>query len=309
YADEFFSAITFGEPKKADIEGLGEVQLYLKKDDDFSKKVAMVRNTGMKITHMQNFRGGTKFSGVLIIRGDKLNELLRKTEPPAHNKWEASRHENPKYAEKVIKNMEGFVRKTVRDMNKVMDSTTINFKGFNQFLPDHLNEDTPLDDKGFENNNKEYIPKSMKISVRRNKKKNRQTLANQTDKRSKSESNNNKNKTKGENKETSSKAKNKNKLKVTRIRSIAVDETRGIYDLKIKASGGGVGNVELNFVGEDAKTYKTNIISAVDDTNKQIDIGDSSIGPVTFKKNEKKVIRITFGEQLRASLEVKINEG
>lgn len=307
FANEYHSAIIFGETYEKSIQNLGTVKLYLQKHDDFSKKVAMVRSTGMKITHLDRFRGGTKFSGVLLIHGDKLNQLLRKIEPPAHNNWEPSRHDDPNYAESVINEIKLFVRESVKSMNKVHDENKIDFKGFNRFLPDYLNEEDPLEEQKVQNENSMFVPKSMKISTRRNKKRNRTAISTKQDSKynQKKKSEVNKKNKKNKNKDS----KPKNNLSIKKVRSIMVSGDRGTYDLKIGTENGGKGLLNLNFVGEDAKSYKTKVNSATDlSTNQSLSFNKNIIGPILFDDNDKKVIRVELDEKIRASLEVLINE-
>lgn len=309
FANEFYSAIVFGIKHEQDILDLGAVRLYLQKNDDFSKKVAMVRSTGMKITYMDRFRGGTRFSGVLLIQGDKLNRLLRKIEPPAHDKWEPSRHEDPKHAETVIREIKQFVRNSVKSMNKVHEENKIDFKGFNRFLPDYLNKENPLDDQKIENEESKFVPKSMKVSTRRNRKKDRTEISTKkSNKHGHSRNRRDKNKKRknaGDNKHTKPQAK----LNVTKVRSIMVSGDKGTYDLMIGTKRGGQGMLNLNFVGEDARSYKTTILSANDlNTNQSLGLKNNVIGPVEFEDGGKKIIRVELDEKLRASLEVLINE-
>jgi hypothetical protein len=303
FANEYYSAIIFGEKKEHEIEGLGEIILYVKRDDEFSKKVAMVRNTGMKITHMDRFRGGTKFSGVLLIQGQKLNEILRKTEPPAHDKWEPSRfEEDPGLAEKLIKEIKEFVRSSIKEMNTSIESNKIDFKGFNKFLPDHLNEEDSLENDNLDEDSN-TIPKSMKISMRKNKQQQRSQVAGKKKKKKISNP-----EAKKKKKRTTKPTSKTSTINLTKIRSIVVSETQGTYDLKIKTSNSGQGKLLINFIGEDAKSYKANVLNAVNqNSNTEISCNNEGIGPIKFVEHETVVIRVQLKEKIRASLEVLVN--
>ncbi|MCA0970654.1 hypothetical protein LCM20_08650 [Halobacillus litoralis] len=306
YAHEYFSAIKLGEVYEKEINDLGSVTLFIRTDDDLSKKVAMVRNTGMKITHLDRFRGGTKFSGVLFINGSKLNELLRKTEPPTHDKWEPSRYEDERYAKKVIEEIKHFVREVVKELNKVEESNKIDFKGFNQFLPDHLNEDEPLEDKKTEDVNT-FVPKSMRIKPRKIKKASRTSIVNKgLNKKPKQKKNvTSKKNTKGQ----GGKKQNTKSLSIAKVRSILVDQSQGAYDVSVTTLSGGKGYLTINFVGEDAKAYDLMLDSALDSKNNMYHtVEKNTIGPIIFEDNEKRVFRIQTNEKFRASLEVQVNE-
>ena len=66
------------------------VEIIVRKEKDYSRTVAKFRNIGMcvGISKKKNF---LHYAAVVIIRGEKLNKLLREAEPPRHDKWECSR--------------------------------------------------------------------------------------------------------------------------------------------------------------------------------------------------------------------------
>src|SRR5690554_2569962 len=71
-----------------------DVEIRIILEDDSSRKISMIRNPWMKITNMDRFPRGYQFSGMIIIKGRELNELLRKAENPQHNDWEPDRIDN-----------------------------------------------------------------------------------------------------------------------------------------------------------------------------------------------------------------------
>lgn len=64
-----------------------DVHIFLKKGDDYCKRIAEMRSSGMLIRsrgkNMYN-----RYAAVMIVNEGKLNDLLKKTEPPQHDKWD-----------------------------------------------------------------------------------------------------------------------------------------------------------------------------------------------------------------------------
>ena len=95
---DYYDALVGTDAKNFDvnIEGLGDLNLRLLKRDGARRKIAMFRRTGMKIYEKDRLRTSIEFAGVFRCMSEEGNALLRRMEPPSHDKWEASRNEeNP----------------------------------------------------------------------------------------------------------------------------------------------------------------------------------------------------------------------
>ncbi|MFW5891611.1 MAG: hypothetical protein ACOCUI_05280, partial [bacterium] len=104
YADKYYKTLISEESfffEKENFEKLGDLKFYLLPNKNFPKRVAMVRDTGMKIFDKGHFRTPKKFAGVFMAEGENLNELLRKMEPPSHDAWEPIRHPDKDKASKI----------------------------------------------------------------------------------------------------------------------------------------------------------------------------------------------------------------
>lgn len=86
---EFYSAVT--DPEHIVVNGSimeeDDVVLYIKTDKDYSKTIAEMRSIGMVVRtrHKHIF---TRYAAVMIVIGDRLNDLLKNIEPPQHNNWD-----------------------------------------------------------------------------------------------------------------------------------------------------------------------------------------------------------------------------
>lgn len=70
----------------------GKIELRLILAPNLDRRIAMIRETGMKIFPKGHFSSSISFSGVLIVLGDKLNSRIKKFENPQHTKWERNRN-------------------------------------------------------------------------------------------------------------------------------------------------------------------------------------------------------------------------
>jgi len=124
-----------------EIKGLGKLSLRLLQKDGSNKKIAMFRKTGMKIFYKDRFRTPVEFVGVFQCLGDEGNELLRRLEPPSHDKWEYERFEDePRFARRILDELNGWLRERVAGMQPVDTSDQQAVPGLEKFLPDDFED-------------------------------------------------------------------------------------------------------------------------------------------------------------------------
>jgi uncharacterized membrane protein YgcG len=140
-AEKYYEALTSNESKcfKVDnFEGLGEVQLFLLNKNNFHKKIAMVRSTGMLIKAKQNYSVPVKYAGVLLIKGTEFNKFLRSIENPSHTDWEVKRHDDEKYAKRILNKLNRWINEKIKELTSVNDTEVYNVEELGQFLPDDI---------------------------------------------------------------------------------------------------------------------------------------------------------------------------
>lgn len=118
-----------------------ECQLYLRKGDDLNRKILITRKTGMKLFEQTHLSASINFSGVLYISGNTMNNLFRKMESPAHNKWEANQQDSDYQTQfDAYKQLREYLRSTINELYQ--DKVGDEFDAFNvdQFLPDNLDD-------------------------------------------------------------------------------------------------------------------------------------------------------------------------
>ena len=145
YVMEYYQVLTSPETKWFENNhlGLGTVKLgYLLNGNDFHRKVAMIRQTGMKIKDGDRINGFISFAGVLFIEGDTINEKLRALENPEHTEWQPDRAANPFEAKQLIKSINDYMKKCLEELVEQGSQNAIDAVGVGNFIPD-----TPDDEK------------------------------------------------------------------------------------------------------------------------------------------------------------------
>ena len=126
-----------------------EVELYIRIDESYSRKVAELRSTGM-IIRVRGKNVAKPYAAVMIVRGKKLNKILKSMEPPKHDKWdpeiisdETERKKGNNIRGKIIK----WVNNTIDEVCKSDFIDEIDPDGMSHFLPDELEDGkkTPTD--------------------------------------------------------------------------------------------------------------------------------------------------------------------
>lgn len=327
-SDQYYEAICNGIPIEFNIDDFGEdgkVQLFVKEDRRFKRKVAMVRSTGMKITHLDRFRGGIFFAGVMIAKGKRLNEFLRQLEPPTHDRWEPSRYEkNEKYAKRILDNLKRRIREEIMKLSKTDEAEVSNIEGMGDFLPDPTIESNPFEEIGNDEylENANEIPKEAEVKKDKKPEKDKPPKITVNGGGRRKENNSSSNGKRRGNSGTETKRRSRNTgpgkdksilseaVSISRIRAFCVNPDKGTYQISIWPDSDGTGVVQVMVVGEDNKLFAEPLEKAISkEKNQPLPITEKSkIGPITFKKGKKETILATFKEPFRWALEVKVNE-
>lgn len=128
--------------EKIEILEPNDVELYIKSDNSYKRTIANFRATGMLVGTYYR-RIFQHYAAVVIVRGEKLGELLKDTEPPRHNRWdykqiEASDREKRKSAKKCIQKIDDFVLSILRNQFEVVTEKTVDAAGVGEYLPDDV---------------------------------------------------------------------------------------------------------------------------------------------------------------------------
>lgn len=154
HADEYYQTLvddktarTFVKELTGDSETQGKLTLRLMIMPDYHRRVAMVRQTGMKIKDKGNISGLIPFAGMLYIEGDALNTFLRRLENPQHLEWEIERAEDKKVkARQLLSSFTRFIKECLDevkndDSEEALDPSVGEFLSATQ-KDEHKNEET-----------------------------------------------------------------------------------------------------------------------------------------------------------------------
>ncbi|WP_194841055.1 hypothetical protein [Sporosarcina cascadiensis] len=118
---------------------VGEATLFLTTGDELNRRVLITRKTGMRLFERGRISASISFTGILMITGEKMNQVFKELENPAHTKWETNRYEaDPKAAEKAMKELFKFVRDTVHEKFQTEETDSMDAIGLSDFLPDEI---------------------------------------------------------------------------------------------------------------------------------------------------------------------------
>lgn len=142
----YYKVLTSEETKWVEEEnfyGLGLIKFgVLLMDDEASRRVAMVRKTGMKIKDQGSISGYIPFMGVMLIEGEEINTALRLMENPQHTEWEPKRSANEQRSREILTALNSFMKKKVEDFAMQGSVMEIDAVGLGELLPDEIDADT-----------------------------------------------------------------------------------------------------------------------------------------------------------------------
>ena len=139
YTEKYYQVLISNKTqwREEDFMGLGLVRLgILVGDPEAPRRVAMIRQTGMKIMDKDHLPGHAPCVGVMFIEGDKINEKLRVMENPEHTIWQPDRAKNPIAAKELIKALNRFIKETIESIISTGGGDEIDAVGAGAFLPD-----------------------------------------------------------------------------------------------------------------------------------------------------------------------------
>lgn len=165
----------FSEP----IEGLGEVELYVKRGDDYPKKVQQMRSP-MMVVSAEPYRRALldPYAAVLICRDKEGNEFLKGLEPPQHNTWDPTLGDDIQVIRKnkqIYRSLQEWVRGKLKSLSQTSDGEVTEIPGLAEFLSSMERDDLALfghvdksdDESNTETDVERIIPLSASVSARR----------------------------------------------------------------------------------------------------------------------------------------------
>lgn len=140
---QLYKAFTTPDCKKTlEVLEPDDVEVYIKSDSSYKRTIANFRATGMLVGTYYK-RIFQHYAAVVIVRGHKLGELLKDTEPPRHNRWdykqiEASDRAKRKLARESIQKIDNFVLDLLKSQFEVVTEDTVDAAGVGEYIPDDI---------------------------------------------------------------------------------------------------------------------------------------------------------------------------
>lgn len=147
YTDKYYEVLTSKRTvwNKIDFMGMGEVKLgILISDKEAPKRVAMIRQTGMKIMDKDRLSGHVPFVGIMFINGDDINERLRLIENPEHTEWQPDRSKNPLQEKMLLREINSYIKKKIEELVSNSSDEYIDAIGVGNYIPDEMVESDNL---------------------------------------------------------------------------------------------------------------------------------------------------------------------
>ncbi|SEP84362.1 hypothetical protein SAMN02910289_00656 [Lachnospiraceae bacterium RM5] len=170
YTESYYMVLVSSETHwiEEDFLGLGLIKLgVLVGNQDAPRRVAMIRQTGMKIMDKDHLPGHVPCVGIMFIEGDKINEKLRVMENPEHTLWQPDRTKNPIAAKELLKSLNRFIKKEIERLISTGGGDEIDAVGVGNFLPDVSEESK--DKTKEEVVSDKVVEIEMKVSPKRNR--------------------------------------------------------------------------------------------------------------------------------------------
>lgn len=310
-AIQFYQALTSPQHKKiigefkTDKGTIEEIELYLLAAEGLKRRIVLYRGTGMKIYDRGQFRTPIEFIGVMIVKGERLNAVLRKMEPPTHDKWDPNLFkENIKYAKKLHREINAWLNEQTRNLIDVSDVESIELKGLEKLLPDVTQNKSAT----LELSEKKIANSTSKIKKYRKKKVKPKVVGKKDEQGDEINGLTNKEKT---HKNNDKEELNPNpappiitpKARISRTRVFSHSEA-GLYTIRFWPSSTGERNFTLYSIGENNSRTEINIIQATLPTGEIIPISNNLLGPINVPSKEMIEVHVLLKNKNKVALEV-----
>ncbi len=117
------------------LDMLGDVSLYIRKEEGYPKAVQLMRSSKMVVDTISNFRVlHEPYAAVFMCDNDEGNRLLRNLEPPAHDKWDPDRDKQNGHA--INKELRDFIRNALKSVAENEDLNPEDIPDLSKYLPE-----------------------------------------------------------------------------------------------------------------------------------------------------------------------------
>ena len=114
-----------------------DVELILTFNQNYHNRVSVNRHTGMKLFDKDRLGNSAFYSGILILRGKRVNAFFKAMENPNHNGWSYKRVGTPE-AQKMYNKLFEFVRNKIREFAIENTPDSLDAQGIGEYLADEF---------------------------------------------------------------------------------------------------------------------------------------------------------------------------
>lgn len=129
---KFYEAIKNGKHFSETLPTLGNVEFYFTEIEDHMNYVAMMRQPHM-VVFSKPYRYPGSYCGVFICDDDNGNKILRKMEPPTHNRWEPDSYGTTGI--KILNEVHEWIRGIIKSQQKVKRKEILDIPELYKYLP------------------------------------------------------------------------------------------------------------------------------------------------------------------------------
>lgn len=135
---ELYQLLTSSEVKvyHEKVKEENDIEIRIILNGEGSRSISMIRKPWMKVLNQKGFKRHFSFFGTCFIKGQKLNELLRKAENPLHNQWEPDRVLGRKNeVADDIKKIKKIISDILENLHEIDVPETLDVFGAGDFIP------------------------------------------------------------------------------------------------------------------------------------------------------------------------------
>lgn len=135
----YYTVMTSDNTKTIEEEfhGMGKIALKILLDNELNRSIMITRESGMKLFSKNRISRTIQFSGILLMKGKKINAFFRKMESPQHNAWETDRYtEDPKLARQIKDELFNWIKRKVYELGEYQSGDELDAEGVGDLIPD-----------------------------------------------------------------------------------------------------------------------------------------------------------------------------
>jgi len=129
---KYYESVKNGKYYPTILESLGNVEFYFMEIEEHMNYVAMMRKPHM-VVFSKAYRYPGAYCGVFICDDNKGNQILRKMEPPTHNRWEPDSF-GPT-GTKLLNEIHEWIRSILKSQQKIKRKGILDIPDIYKYLP------------------------------------------------------------------------------------------------------------------------------------------------------------------------------